>query len=187
MDVTHKGIRVRSVRAIAAKPTSHRPLPVFSGKTDSERPRQAAVVLRTTFSARSPADDSVGSAYEVSRRRRNRQGQQDRSRHLAVRLTRVGYGTVTPPAPLATSCSGPVRWGSRCSTPPRYTGSQKRADPGRGAGRRARRRRGGQQGHARRPFPAIVKQRERASAQRSGWTESRCTRCTSPTRWSPTR
>ena len=44
MDVTHKGIRVRSVRAIAAKANVFIDLYLsFSGKTDSERPRQAAV------------------------------------------------------------------------------------------------------------------------------------------------
>ena len=37
------------------------------------------------------------------------------------------------------------------------------------------------------PFPAVVKQRERASAQRLSWTASRSTRSTSPTRWSPIR
>jgi len=44
MDVAHKGIRVRSVRAIAAKANVFVDLYLsFSGKTDSERPRQAAV------------------------------------------------------------------------------------------------------------------------------------------------
>ena len=44
MDVTHKGIRVRSVRAIAAKANVFIDLYLsYSGKNDSERPRQAAV------------------------------------------------------------------------------------------------------------------------------------------------
>ena len=44
MDVTHKGIQVRSVRAIAAKANVFIDLYLsYSGKNDSERPRQAAV------------------------------------------------------------------------------------------------------------------------------------------------
>ena len=63
---------------------------------------------------------------EISRRRWNRTGQSDRPWHLAVRLTRMGlrrqlrlgYRT-------ATSCSVPAHWGSRCSIPPRCTGTGK--------------------------------------------------------------
>jgi eukaryotic-like serine/threonine-protein kinase len=44
MDVTHKGIQVHSVRAIAAKANVFIDLYLsYSGKNDSERPRQAAV------------------------------------------------------------------------------------------------------------------------------------------------
>jgi hypothetical protein len=44
MDVTHKGIRVRSVRAIAAKANVFIDLYLsYSGKNDGERPRQAAL------------------------------------------------------------------------------------------------------------------------------------------------
>ncbi len=37
------------------------------------------------------------------------------------------------------------------------------------------------------PFPAVIKQRERASVRRRSSTASRSTRSTRPTRWSPTR
>jgi hypothetical protein len=56
MDVTHKGIRVHSVRAIAAKANVFIDLYLsFSGKTDSERPRQAAVGIANYILGKIPS------------------------------------------------------------------------------------------------------------------------------------
>jgi len=56
MDVTHKGIRVSSVRAIAAKANVFIDLYLsYSGKSDSERPRQAAVGIANYILGKIPS------------------------------------------------------------------------------------------------------------------------------------
>ncbi len=56
MDVTHKGIQVHSVRAIAAKANVFLDLYLsYSGKNDSERPRQAAVGIANYILGKIPS------------------------------------------------------------------------------------------------------------------------------------
>jgi eukaryotic-like serine/threonine-protein kinase len=56
MDVTHKGIQVHSVRAIAAKANVFIDLYLsYSGKNDSERPRQAAVGIANYILGKIPS------------------------------------------------------------------------------------------------------------------------------------